>query len=181
MPIPRVHSRTSFTRAHSGLGLARAAIAIATLSALACREPMAPDATAARLAPSVAMRTLTGGSGTIIFPPPDPNNYPYNPSGDARALNNSGQVTGTAIGLVPRYDDYKPYRWTPGSGAVQIQGTLPDNAFGLEINDAGEIAGWTENGANGIRGFRGAGTSAVMLDLLPGTNIDGFTRAVAIN
>jgi probable HAF family extracellular repeat protein len=127
------------------------------------------------------MRTLTGGSGTIIFPPFDPNQAPYNANGDARALNNSGQVTGAALGMAPTYDDLKPYRWAPGSSAVQIQGTLVGSAFGLDINSAGVIAGYTQNGATGIRGFRAVGTSAVILDAFPGTNIDGFTRAVAIN
>jgi len=142
---------------------------------------MAPDATAPRLVPTAAMRTLTGGSGTAIFPPFD-QNLVYNPSGDARALNNSGQVTGSARDVAPTYDDYKPYRWSAGSAVVQITGTKVGTAVGLDINDAGVIAGYTQNGAGGIRAFRTVGTSAVILDTLPGTlQVDGFTRAVAIN
>jgi probable HAF family extracellular repeat protein len=182
MPDSRVRSRTPFTRARSGFSLARVALAVTALGALACREPLSPTASAPRLTPTAAMRTLTGASSTVIFVV-DPNDI-QPPTGNGLALNNSGQVTGTAFNLPGNNSggDGKPYRWTPGSAPVHIDGTLPGTAFGLDINDAGVIAGWTQNGAGGIRGFRAAGTAAVILDTLPGTfQVDGFTRAVAIN
>jgi probable HAF family extracellular repeat protein len=127
------------------------------------------------------MRTLTGGSGTIIFAPFDQNQV-YNPRGDARALNNSGQVTGSAIEMQPQTDDGRPYRWTPGSGAVQIVGLSVGTAWGADINDAGVIAGTTQNGAGDVRAFISTGNSWVRLDSFPNTLAqDGYTRANAIN
>ncbi|HEV7991677.1 MAG TPA: PKD domain-containing protein [Gemmatimonadaceae bacterium] len=162
------------------VGIAHVFIAVGTFAALGCREPVAPEVAAPRLTPGAAMRTLTGGSGTIIFP--------FDPSassqvrGDARGLNFSGQVTGTAIELPPNTGDGRPYRWTPGSAAVQIDGVSVGTAWGSEINDAGVIAGTTQNGAGGLRAFYATGNSWVLLDSFPNTTTqDGFTRANAIN
>jgi probable HAF family extracellular repeat protein len=182
MPSPRAVPRTAPARRPSVPTIARIAFAAALIAAAGCQETVSPDAASPRLSPTGAMRTLTGGSGTIIFVV-DPNDI-QPPDGDARALNNSGQVTGVAFNLPGNNSggDGKPYRWTPGSVPVHIGGTLPGTAFGLDINDAGVIAGYTQNGAGGIRAFRAAGTSAVILDTLPGTlQVDGYTRAVAIN
>jgi probable HAF family extracellular repeat protein len=154
------------------------------LLAGACRDVMTPEPRPIVLAPTDVRHTLTGGTGTMIFPVTvDPDGFPV-PRGEAFALNGSGQVTGIQQNLPGNTTtgDYRPFRWTPGSDAVHIDGGKPGTAFGLDINDAGVIAGYTQNGAGGIRAVRAVGNTMVILDTLPGTLvIDGFTRAVAIN
>lgn len=158
--------------------LARLIVVLTALGALGCREPMSPDATVPQLAPTHALRTLTGGSATDIFPGSPQSGV----RGDARALNSSAQVTGAAIGLSPNAGDGRPYRWSPSSAAVQIVGTSIGTAWGVDINDAGVIAGSTQNGGGGLRAFRAAANAMVILDTLPGTTFaDGMTGAAAIN
>ncbi|MEO6527334.1 MAG: PKD domain-containing protein [Gemmatimonadaceae bacterium] len=152
-----------------------AAAAAVALSMAACAEPLAPAF--GPLAPESAERTLTGASSIQIF-----SGLPGAPIGDARGLNNLGQVTGSAIKLPPSPDDFRPYRWTPGSGLQQLSSICCGTAFGSDINDAGDIAGTTQTNLNeGVRAFRGAGATMVNLGILPGADREGSSKGNAIN
>ena len=131
------------------------------------------------LAPAGAVRTLTGATSTPLFPTAAPG--AVQARGDARGLNASGQVTGAAYGLVPGSVDFVPYRWTSGSGAVEISGCC-DTQWGADINDAGVVTGTTQvSQIVGTRGFVAVGTSLVPLPILAGADPAGNAGAVAIN
>ncbi|HEV7991674.1 MAG TPA: PKD domain-containing protein [Gemmatimonadaceae bacterium] len=181
MTQPRVSSRTSLSHGRATRSVARVVIvAAASLVALACSEPIAPNASAPRIVPSSALPTLTGGSGTQIFPF-DPNAVSQ-VRGDARALNDAGQVTGAALNLPPTTDDGRPYRWTPGSGAVQLGQLCCGTAWGADINSSGVVVGEAQISFNsGNRAFRATGTTMVKLDTLTGSSVDESSGAVAIN
>jgi probable HAF family extracellular repeat protein len=132
-----------------------------------------------RLAPKAPDLTLTGGAGTEIFPTVAPGET--QPRGDARGLNSMGQVTGAEFGLVSSDQDYKPYRWSPGVGAVKLTGCC-DTEWGNDINDSGVIVGVTQTTAStGNRGFVASGTSMVVLPLLAGADPELSSGALAIN
>jgi probable HAF family extracellular repeat protein len=130
------------------------------------------------LVPTVARRTLTGATSTPILPEPEPG---MTMRGDARGLNASGQVTGTELGLAPRSDDFKPYRWTPGSGAVKLIGCC-DTEWGEDINDAGVVVGSAQTSQiEGNHAFVAVGESMVALPILAGGSSEDHSGAVAIN
>jgi probable HAF family extracellular repeat protein len=180
MILTRVLVRTASTHARSASSVARAFLVAGCLAAVACSEPIAPGVAAPRLAPSGAMRTLTGGVGTPIFPF-DPNAISQ-VRGDARALNDAGQVTGAAYNLPPTTDDGRPYRWSSATGAVQLGGVCCGTAWGADINASGVVAGEAQiSFGSGNRAFRATGTTMVKLDTLTGSSVDGSSGAVAIN
>ena len=152
-------------------------VAIAALALVGCQ----PDSTTAptRLAPTEPDLVLTGGVGTPILPIVPPGER--QPVGDARGLNASGQVTGAVFGLLVGDDTYKPYRWTPSTGAVRISGCC-DTQWGNDINDAGVVVGTAQAGTElGLRGFVAVGTSATRLSILPGAYAGSDAGAIAIN
>ena len=129
------------------------------------------------LAPSGPDQTVTGASITEIFVTTG-ESPEY---GDARAINNAGQATGASIRQTGP-TDYRPYRWTPGAGTVRLTGVFGGTAYGNDINDAGVIVGaGVVNFNDGLRAFRGTGTTMVNLGMLPGAGNEGNVRAWAIN
>ena len=107
-------------RSVSALARATAAVVLA----LGCQGDLATDPIGQpRLTPTEALPALTGGVGTEIFPTAPAGEE--QPSGDARGLNASGQVTGGAFNLpLSASDGADAYRWTPGGSAVRIIGVL---------------------------------------------------------
>lgn len=155
----------------------RIAIGAAALAVIACdaESPTGPTRIAT---PSEPLLTLTGGAGTRIFPIVAPGEF--QPIGFAVGLNNAGQVVGTGR-LVPIDDQNKPYRWTPGAGAVKLLGCC-DIQFGVDINDAGVVVGSEQvDAVAGWRGFVATGTTMVRLSILPGAPVDGDAHAYAVN
>jgi probable HAF family extracellular repeat protein len=158
---------------------ASAALALVLLAACGVDAPTAPSSDAAALAPSSALRALTGATSTQIFPTVAPGEI--QPRGDARGLNASGQVTGAEIGLVTIIDDFRPYRVTPGGGAVRLTGCC-DTEWGADINDAGVVVGTAQTSQIvGNRGFVAVGTTMTPLPVLAGADPELSAGAVAIN
>jgi probable HAF family extracellular repeat protein len=158
---------------------ASATLALLLLAACGIDAPTAPSLGESTLAPSGASRALTGATSTLIFPTVAPGEI--QPRGDARGLNASGQVTGAEIGLVSIIDDFKPYRWSSGSGAVMLTGCC-DTEWGADINDAGVVVGTAQTSLIvGTRGFVAAGTTMTPLSILAGADAELPAGAVAIN
>lgn len=64
------------------------------------------------------------------------------------ALNNQGQVVGFT------YSEAGPYAFLYSDGAMTALGTLGGNISGaLDINDSGQIVGWSETASGAIHGF----------------------------
>lgn len=176
---PRAASVNQRIASATRRGTAR--LAVAALSFLAACEAPTEVARESRLAPpSGAQRVLTGGSGTPIFPDALPSEYQV--SGDARGLNNSGQVTGAQFGLVTTDQDFKPYRWSTDAGIEKLVGCC-GTQWGNDINDAGVVVGTTQANsvALGNRAFVATGTSMVLLPILPGGDPELSSTAMAIN
>jgi len=158
---------------------ASAALALVLLTACGIDAPTAPSGGGGALAPSAASRALTGATSTAIFPTVAPGET--QPRGDARGLNASGQVTGAEIGLVSIVGDFRPYRWSPGSGAVMLTGCC-DTEWGADINDAGVVVGTAQTSQIvGTRGFVAVGTTMTPLSILDGADPELSAGAVAIN
>ncbi len=170
---------TDFVRRDSFLVRVPRAATVLALSLLgACGIDSVTGPTEDALAPTAAARTLTGATTTQILLDLEPA-FPVR--GDARGLNASGQVTGTERGLSPTSEDFKPYRWTPGSGAVRLIGCC-DTEWGEDINDAGVVVGTAQTSQiEGNRGFVAAGTEMTPLPILSGGDPEGQSGAVAIN
>jgi probable HAF family extracellular repeat protein len=159
-----------------GVARAGAALALGLLAACGVDLPTDPSA-GATLAPSSGLRALTGATSTPIFPTAAPGDA--QPTGDARGLNASGQVTGSVF--LANVNAYRPYRWTPGSGHVTLTGCC-DNEWGADVNDAGVVVGTAQTSLIvGNRGFVAAGTSMTPLPVLQGALPDAHAGAVAIN
>ena len=153
------------------------ALALVLLAACSVDAPTAPSG--GELAPTVAQRTLTGAVSTPIFPTRPGGEIQV--VGDARGLNASGQITGAEFGFITLDQDFKPYRWSPGTGLVKLTGCC-DTQRGVDINDAGVIVGIAQTSAIvGTRGFVAVGISMVPLPILPGALEDLNAGAVAIN
>lgn len=172
-------SRTDSVRRDPSLARAPRGVALLALTLLAaCGIDSVTGPTDAALSPTAAARTLTGATTTEILPDVD---IAFPIRGDARSLNASGQVTGTELGLSPTSDDFKPYRWTPGSGAVRLIGCC-DTEWGEDINDAGVVVGTAQTSLIvGNRGFVAVGTDMVALPILAGGDPEDQSGAVAIN
>ena len=168
-----VHRATSFLRSTRG------APALALMLAVACGVESPTDPTSGpALSPTGALHTLTGATSTPILTTSD---AAFPVRGDARGLNASGQATGAELGLGPSTDDFKPYRWTPGTTAVPLTGCC-DTEWGADINDAGVVVGTAQTSLIvGNRGFVAVGTSMVALPILAGGDPELQSGAVAIN
>ena len=177
MLLPRRSAQWSARTNPSSLRV-RLATAVALVLAAACQRditsPIAPDVP---LSPSSAQQALTGATAVDIFPNAAANGL----RGDARGLNASGQVTGALLDLYG-VADAQAYRWTPGAGSLLLSGVCCGTAWGSDINDAGVIAGTSQiSFVSGVRAFRAVGTVMTKLDTLPGSPVEGDTRAYAIN
>ena len=176
----RLSGRTKFRSA----GLGPSALHLRHLAAIALalvagcqRDVTSPLDPASPLSPSGAQQNLTGASAIDIFPGAPGNGQ----RGDARGLNDVGQVTGTLLDLYGN-PDAVPYRWTPGAGFVLLSGVCCGTAWGSDINNVGMIAGTSQiSFTSGTRAFRAVGTTMTKLDTLPNSLVDGDTRAFAIN
>lgn len=158
---------------------ASATLVLVLLAACGIDAPTAPSGSDGALEPSAASRALTGATSTLIFPTVAPGEV--QPRGDARGLNASGQVTGAEIGLVTIVDDFRPYRWTSGGGAVMLTGCC-DTEWGADINDAGVVVGTAQTSLIvGNRGFVAVGTTMTPLSILAGADPELSAGAVAIN
>jgi probable HAF family extracellular repeat protein len=168
------HAPTSAVALRTG-----AALALVLLAACGVDAPTAPSGSDGALAPSAASRALTGATSTQIFATVAPGEI--QPRGDARGLNASGQVTGAEIGLVSVIDNFRPYRFTPGSGAVMLTGCC-DTEWGADINDAGVVVGTAQTSLIvGNRGFVAVGTTMTPLPILAGADPEANAGAVAVN
>jgi probable HAF family extracellular repeat protein len=144
----------------------------------ACGADSATNPSDNTLAPAVAVRSLTGVTSVEVLPEVRPG-APIR--SDARGLNASGQVTGAQLGLTSLEGDFAPYRSTPGSAAVALNGCC-DMQWGADINDSGVVVGTTHSGLlAGARGFVAAGTSIVPLPILAGGDPELSAAAVAIS
>ena len=159
---------------------ARIAVAIGAILALACQGDSPTDPMAgARPVPTEPMLELTGGVGTPIFP--TTNAGDVQPVGVAVGLNDAGQVTGSQFGLVMSDLDFKPYRWSPGTGAVKLFGCC-DTQWGNDINDAGTVVGVAHtNALRGNHAWVATGTTMTTLPALAGSNSELSSGAIAIN
>lgn len=107
-----------------------------------------------------------------------------NGSTTAVGINNVGQVVGGSINV---NGEYHAFRTAPNRGinrATDDLGTLDgDTSFAFDINDAGQVVGFSESNDSGIRqAFRTAPNKAInpVTDNL-GTLGGGFTNAFAID
>lgn len=154
-------------------------VALALVLTAACGVDSPTEPSTDRLSPSGASRALTGAVTTPVFPTVAPGDM--QPRGDGRGLNASGQVTGAQVGLVFGAVDFKPYRWTPGTGAVMLSGCC-DTEWGADINDAGTVVGTAQTSqVVGNRGFVAVGTTMTPLPVLAGADPELSAGAVAIN
>ena len=129
--------------------------------------------------PTGALRMLTGATSTEIFPSVIPGEI--QPVGVAVGLNDAGQVTGSDFGLVTSDFDFKPFRWTPGSGAVKIVGCC-DTQWGNDINDAGTVVGVAQTDAlSGNHAWVATGTTMTTLSAIPGSSPELSSGAIAVN
>jgi probable HAF family extracellular repeat protein len=166
------------SRTPSSRPVARGASALLLVVLGACGVATPTDPTALPSAPPGELRALTGATSTPIFSTAAAGDRQAR--GDARGLNASGQITGAQFGLTS-VGDFKPYRWTPGSGAEMLIGCC-GTEWGADINDAGVVVGTAQQSlAIGARGFVAIGSSTQLLPILPGADPDVDASAVAIN
>jgi len=171
--VEAARSYLIFRRRYSPAVTAFAALALFA----ACRGDTLTAPTG-RLTPTSPDLTLTGGVGTPIFPTVTLGEF--QPTGAAIGLNNAGQVTGSGH-IVSFLDDFKPFRWSTGTGAQLLTGCC-DTMWGNDINDAGVVVGTAQtSGLVGSRGFVAAGSSTTRLSILPGADPEGSAGAIAIN
>lgn len=144
----------------------------------ACGGDAATGPAESTLASAVAVRTLTGATSVEILREVAPGS-PIR--ADARGLNASGQVTGAQLGVLTFAGDFAPYRSTPGSAAVALEGCC-NTQWGADINTAGVVVGTAQSGLLvGTRGFVTTGTTVKTLAILADADPELSAGAVAVN
>jgi probable HAF family extracellular repeat protein len=170
--------REQLTHFHLGAWLDRARSASIPLGAVffalvaGCRDTASPID---RLAPSAATPVLVGATSIDLLAGQEPGTR-----ADVRGLNDLGQATGTRF--VITVNDWRPYRWTPGTGFVAIS-VFPGTAWGNDINNAGVVVGRMQTAVNqGDHAFVAVANTAQDLGVLPGVSLESASsEAVAIN
>jgi probable HAF family extracellular repeat protein len=145
---------------------------IAALLATGCRDTVSP---LDRAAPSAPMSLLVGSTSIDLLA-----DQPSGTRADVRGINNAGQVTGSRY--LTTVNDWRPYRWTPGTGFQALSGICCGTAWGNDINDAGVVVGRAQTAIDeGDRAFVATANTMFNLGLLPGVDAEGSSEAVAIN
>ena len=146
--------------------------AVVALGVAGCRDSVSPTD---RLAPTAPTPVLVGATTVDLLAGEEPGTRV-----DVRGINDAGQATGSRF--VITVNDWRPYRWTPGTGFVALTGLCCGTAWGNDINNAGVVVGRTQRSINeGARAFVAAATM-VDLGLLPGANPEfAGSEALAIN
>ena len=172
-----VYNLTRFT---SGAWAARASRArgplfagIVALVVAGCHDSVSPID---RVAPTAATPVLVGATSIDLLADQDPSTR-----ADVRGLNDAGQATGSRF--VVTVNDWRPYRWTPGTGFVALTGICCGTAWGADINNSGVVVGQTQTAINaGSHAFVAVANTMVDLGLLPDADPEGASsNAVAIN
>jgi probable HAF family extracellular repeat protein len=140
-----------------------------------CRDSVSPID---RIAPAPATPLLVGATTIDLLADQDPSVYVR---ADVRGINDAGQVTGSRF--VITVNDWRPYRWTPGTGFVALTGLCCGVAWGADINNSGVVVGQTQGSANeGNHAFVAESNTMVDLGLLSNTDPElASSNAVAIN
>ena len=174
-------SHHHFTRLSSRArtGLARHAHAVLTggltlLLAAGCRDARSPTEPIAPIAPSAPMPLLASVTSIDLLA-----GQPYTRA-DVRGINDATQATGSRYLTI--VNDWRPYRWTPGTGFEALSGICCGTAWGNDINDAGVVVGQAQTAIDeGDRAFVAVANTMVNLGLLPGVDAEGSSEALAIN
>ena len=166
--ITRFTSRTCASRARGPL-----LAGVAALLAVGCHDSVSPID---RVAPTTPTPVLIGATSIDLLGDQDPSTR-----ADVRGLNDAGQATGSRF--VVTVNDWRPYRWTPGTGFVALTGICCGVAWGADINNSGVVVGQTQTAINaGNHAFVAPAATMLDLGLLPGTNPElASSNAVAIN
>jgi len=166
----RSHSRTLRDRAQCA-HVPVIAVVLA-LFAAGCRDttssidPIAPAAANPVLVSATVVDLLDGqDAGTRV---------------DVRGLNDVGQATGSRY--TTSVNDWRPYRWAPGTGFQPIS-VFPGTAWGNDINNAGVVVGRMQvSQIVGDHAFVAVANSGVDLGVLPGVSLEtAISEAFAIN
>ena len=176
-PLQRAAS-FAVCRTPSSRPVSHGAAALVLVFVTACAADLPTDPTGATPARSDAIHALTGATSTPIFPTAGPDEIQIR--GDARGLNASGQITGAEFDL-EIVNDFKPFRWTSGTGASMLVGCC-DTEWGADLNDAGVVVGTTQQSlVIGTRAFVASGTTMQILPILAGADAELNASAVAVN
>jgi probable HAF family extracellular repeat protein len=127
-----------------------------------------------RLAPTAAQPVLVGATVVNLLDGQEPGTQV-----DVRGLNDAGQATGSRF---VSGGDWRPYRWTPGTG-FQAIAVFPGTAWGSDINNAGVVVGRMQVAQNiGDHAFVAAANIGTDLGVLPGVSLEtAISEAFAIN
>ena len=138
-----------------------------------CRDVVSPTDP---LAPTAAIPVLVGATTVNLLDGEEPGTHV-----DVRGLNDAGQATGSRF--VSTVGDWRPYRWTPGSGFVRLIGICCGTAYGTDINNAGMVVGRAQTAIDEeARAFVAVTDLMVDLGILPGTSLKlAGSEALAIN
>jgi len=138
-----------------------------------CRDSLSPTD---RLAPTAAIPVLVGATVVDLRAGEEPGTLV-----DVRGLNDAGQATGSRF--VSTVGDWRPYRWTPGSGFVRLAGICCGTAWGTDINNVGVVVGKAQTAVDEeARAFVAVTDVMVDLGLLPGATPQlAGSEALAIN
>ena len=137
-----------------------------------CRDAASPID---RLSPTAAQPVLAGATVVDLLDGEEPGTRV-----DVRGLNDAGQATGSRY--TSFVNDWRPYRWTPGTGFQAIS-VFPGTAWGNDINDAGVVVGRMQVSQTvGDHAFVAVASSGVDLGVLPGVLLEtAISEAFAIN
>jgi probable HAF family extracellular repeat protein len=144
-----------------------------TVLVAGCRDVVSPTD---RLAPTAAIPVLVGATTVDLLAGEDPGTQV-----DVRGINDLGQATGSRF--VISVNDWRPYRWTPGTGFVALTGICCGTAWGTDINNAGVVVGRAQTAIDEqARAFVAVANVMVDLGLLPGADPElAGSEAIAIN